>query len=127
MSYSSNPLLPKARAEAVRLVVEDHMPLTIAARKSGIHRTTLWRWYKRWLTLNQNVQLTNDNRPSRAAGSKFRLAACTWRIPTRSSRPHHFGHSVTPEVIARIRYYRSTTAALRLSTPTASVKVRSSP
>lgn len=44
MSYSSNPLLPKARAEAVRLVVEDHLSITTAARKSGVHRTTLWRW-----------------------------------------------------------------------------------
>ena len=46
MSYSSNPLLPKARADAVRLVVEGHLSITVAARKSGVHRTTLWRWYK---------------------------------------------------------------------------------
>ena len=31
MSYSSNPLLPKARADAVRLVVEDHLPVSVAA------------------------------------------------------------------------------------------------
>lgn len=106
MSYSSNPLLPKARADAVRLVVVDHLPIAIAARKSGIHRTTLWRWHKQWLLLNRHVQLTNDNRPARAAGSKFRLAACTWRIPTRSSRPHHCARAVRSAVIARIRYYR---------------------
>ncbi len=58
MSYSSNPLLPKARAQAVRLVVEQRMPLTIAARRSGVHRTTLWRWLRKWRQLNQNVQLT---------------------------------------------------------------------
>ncbi len=38
MSYSSNPLLPKARAQAVRLVVENKLPMSVAARKSGIHR-----------------------------------------------------------------------------------------
>jgi transposase InsO family protein len=111
MSYSSNPLLPKARADAVRLLVEQQLPVAVAARKSGIHRTTLWRWHQQWEVLNEHVQLTNDNRPDRRAGqhtvSQFRLAACSWRIPTRSSRPHTFGHSVLPEVIERIQYYRS--------------------
>jgi hypothetical protein len=27
MSYSSNPLLPKVRAQAIRLVVEDNLPV----------------------------------------------------------------------------------------------------
>lgn len=108
MSYSSNPLLPKARAEAVRLVVEHHMSVAVAARKSGIHRTTLWRWYKQWQQLNQDIQLTNDNRPGRGNGtaSSFRLAAVTWHIPTRSSRPHGCKHTTAEAVVARIRYYR---------------------
>lgn len=106
MSYSSNPLLPKARADAVRLVVEDHLPTVIAARKSGIHRVTLWRWHKQWLKLNQNVQFENNNRPNRKAGSKFRLAACTWRIPTKSSRPHSCKHATAISVVERIQYYR---------------------
>src|ERR1039458_8493148 len=106
MSYSSNPLLPKARAQAVRLVVEDNVPISVAARKSGIHRVTLWRWYQQWLVLNQNVQLSNDNRPSRAAGSKFRLTACKWLLPTRSSRPHGCKHATAEAVIERIQYYR---------------------
>lgn len=29
MAYSSNPLLPNARAQAVRLLVEDHYSITI--------------------------------------------------------------------------------------------------
>ena len=48
MSYSNNPLLPKARGQAVRLVVEQKLPLAVAARKSGIHRSTLWRWCRAW-------------------------------------------------------------------------------
>lgn len=110
MSYSSNPLLPKARAEAVRLVIEQTMPLTIAARRSGIHRTTLWRWLRKWQDLNHNVQLTNDNRPGRKRDtqvpSSFRLAACTWRIATNSSRPHYCGRAISSAVVDRIRYYR---------------------
>lgn len=110
MSYSSNPLLPKARAEAVRLVVEQQLSMAVAARKSGIHRTTLWRWKQQWLEINNNVQLTNNNRPNRGASShtvsQFRLAACTWRIPTTSSRPHTCKHAVSSAVVDRIRYYR---------------------
>lgn len=107
MSYSSNPLLPKARAAAVRLLVEQKLSLEVAARKSGIHRTTLWRWKRRWLEINCHVQFTNTNRPNRAAGSRFRLTSCRWLIPTRSSRPHHFGRTVAAAVVDRIRYYRT--------------------
>lgn len=86
MSYSNNPLLPKARADAVRLVVEDHLSITIAARKSGVHRTTLWRWYTRWEALGYKGYIKS--------------------IPTTSSRPHRCKHAVTQAVVERIRYYR---------------------
>ena len=105
MSYSSNPLLPKARAEAVRLVVEHELPVAVAARKSGIHRSTLWRWHQRWLEVNENVQLTNDNRPGRPVG-KSKLAHCSWRIPTKSSRPLSCKHAVSKLIVDRIAYYR---------------------
>jgi len=38
--------------------------------------------------------------------SRWRLAACTWRIPTNSSRPHSCKHAVSEAVVDRIRYYR---------------------
>ena len=79
----------------------------MAARKSGIHRSTLWRWCKRWQVVNQNVQLENANRPNRVVGTKFRLAACRWYIPTESSRPYGCKHATSNAVIDRIRYYRS--------------------
>ncbi len=102
MNYSSNPLLPKASADAVRLVVENRLPIAITARRSSVYRVTLWRWHKQWLEINQKVQLTNDNRPRHRAGvygtSSWRLAACTWQIPTRSSRPHSCNHAVAPSL-----------------------------
>jgi transposase InsO family protein len=111
MGYSSNPLLPNARAQAVRLVVEQGVSLSIAARRCGVHRTTLWRWLRKWRSLNQYIQLTNDNRPRRSSDkqkpSSFRLSACKWRIPTDSSRPHFFGRAVPSTVVERIRYYRT--------------------
>lgn len=102
MSYSSNPLLPRARAEAVRLVVEHNLPVSVAARKSGIHRTTLWRWKQRWLALNGHVQLNNDNRPNRMPGRAFRSAALRWNIPTSSSRPHTSPKAIATHIVARV-------------------------
>ena len=75
MAYSNNPNLPKARAIALRLLVTEQLPAVVVARKCGVHRSTIWRWKKKWDEINKNVQLTNDNRPSRAAGTKFRQAA----------------------------------------------------
>jgi len=86
MSYSNNPLLPKARAEAVRLVVEHKMSISVAARRSGVHRTTLWRWYKQW----------------EARG----YAGYISYIPTKSSRPRTFARAVGDYIVERIRYYR---------------------
>jgi len=106
MSYSNNPLLPKARADAVRLLVEQRLPAAVVARKSGIHRSTLWRWKQRWLQVNEHVQLENHNRPTRAPGSVFRLSACRWTVPTLSSRPHTHPHAVSKQVVARIVHYR---------------------
>lgn len=85
MSYSNNPLLPKARADAVRLVTERHLPLAIASRKSGVHRTTLWRWCKRW------------------QATKYKDVRC---IATRSSRPRTSPHALPASTIERIRYWR---------------------
>lgn len=94
MSYSNNPLLPKARADAVRLVAERHLPICIAARKSGIHRTTLWRWYRRWL----------------GRGYRGHVAP----IETLSSRPHRSPTALPAVVVERIcairlRYGRCST------------------
>jgi transposase InsO family protein len=101
MAYSTNPNLPKARAIALRLLICEQLPLMVVANKCGVHRSTIWRWKQKWNTLNQNVQLTNDNRPSRqqaAPTSGFRLAACTWRIPTAPSKPHTHPTAISQEL-----------------------------
>src|SRR5581483_9703402 len=86
MSYSTNPNLPKARALALQLLVRDGLQVQVVANKCGVHRSTVWRWKRKWEVRNSNVQFTNDNRPHRQAGT-WRFTACTWSIPTESSRP----------------------------------------
>ena len=89
MSYSSNPLLPKARVWAIKLVTREGLPLTVAARKAGIHRTTLWRWLKRWVQLG--------------------CAGTTKSLPTLSSRPKRPAGCLSKQVVARITYWRNQT------------------
>ena len=96
MAYSTNPNLPKARATALRLLLVDRLPLVVVAHKCGIHRTTLWRWKRKWELLNQHIQRQNYNRPSRQ--KTINLHGYSWSIVTESSRPH----SHPPDYLRRL-------------------------
>lgn len=108
MAYSTNPNLPKARAFALQLLIREQLPVQTVANRCGIHRSTVWRWQRKWRRLNENVQFANHNRPQRAAGTQFRLTACKWLVPTLASRPHTSPQAITDEVITRILELRST-------------------
>lgn len=110
MAYSTNPNLPKARAIALKLLLADGLPVEVTARKCGIHRSTLWRWKQKWTKLNKNVQLTNDNRPSRSAGNAFRTSALTWQIPTSVSRPHSSPAAIPDVVVDHVLRLREALA-----------------
>ena len=110
MAYSTNPNLPKARATAMQLLVCDQLPQYIVANRCGVSRSTIWRWKRKWYSLNKDVQLTNDNRPSRTQttpSSLFRLAAVTWRIPTITSRPHTSPTAVSDELVTLVLSVRA--------------------
>ena len=110
MAYSSNPNLPKARAFALKMLIVEQLPLQIVANKCGVHRSTIWRWKRKWDVLNRNVQLTNDNRPSRlqaCPSSSFRLTGCIWRIPTTISRPHSSPTAIGQELVQLVLTVRA--------------------
>ncbi|HJP81692.1 MAG TPA: DDE-type integrase/transposase/recombinase [Candidatus Saccharimonadales bacterium] len=107
MAYSTNPHLPNARAAALRLLLIEKLPVSVVARKCGIHRTTVWRWKCKWEKLNENMQQVRMNRPARAVGAS-RLLSYTWRIPTMSSRPRTCPHAVSEEIIQCILETRYT-------------------
>lgn len=106
MAYSTNPNLVKARATALRLLVQDGKPVGVVARQCGIHRTTVWRWKRKWEELNKHVQLSNDNRPSRRAGDAFRHAALRWQIVTEDSRPTTSPRAIPNSVVALVLQVR---------------------
>jgi transposase InsO family protein len=101
MAYSINPNLPKARALALKLLIEQALPAQVVANKCGVHRSTVYRWKVKWLEINQNVRLENVNRPTRNPGKQFRFTALKWLIPTLGSRPKHSPNAV-PELIVEL-------------------------
>jgi transposase InsO family protein len=107
MAYSINPNLPKARAIAMQLLIREDRALQVVANRCGVHRSTIWRWKQKWDKLNEHVQLTNDNRPTRQVGSVFRLASCTWRIPTLTSKPHTSPRAINEQLVARVMELRT--------------------
>jgi len=108
MAYSTNPNLPKARALAMRLLMQECLPLQVVANRCGVNRSTIWRWKQKWLRLNQNIELSNPYRPGRALGKQFRFGACTWRIPTLSSRPQTSPLAISTRIVARVLELRAT-------------------
>jgi len=102
MAYSTNPNLPKARAFAMQLLIREQLPLQVVANRCGVHRSTVWRWKRKWDELNVHVQFVNNNRPQRTAGTTFRLTTCKWLIATLSSRPHVSPRAISEQLIARV-------------------------
>ncbi|MGK2896465.1 MAG: hypothetical protein ACSLEY_02600 [Candidatus Saccharimonadales bacterium] len=72
----------------------------MAARKCGIHRTTLWRWKKKWSKLNEHISQEKPNRPSRK--TTFVSLYYKWPIATESARPRTSPLSVSEQIVARI-------------------------
>jgi transposase InsO family protein len=107
MAYSTNPNLPKARALALQLLIREQLPLQTVANRCGVHRSTIWRWKRKWNKLNEHVQFTNDNRPTRPVGVVFRLSACTWRIPTLSSRPKQSPQAIGEQLVTLVLAVRA--------------------
>ncbi len=91
----------------MQLLMREGLPLQVVANRCGVSRSTIWRWKRKWLKLNENVELTNHYRPGRAAGKAFRFTACTWNIPTVVSRPRMSPHAVGDRIVVRILELRA--------------------
>lgn len=102
MAYSTNPHLPNARAAALRLLVESGLPVSTVALRAGVHRSTVWRWKRKWIVLNKHVEFSNPNRPSRPVSIANKHATCRWRIATVSSAPHSHAWAIPESVAAQV-------------------------
>lgn len=86
MSYSSNPNLPKVRAEAVKMVRAGHSTREVA-RHFGYSQSAVVKWCQK---VHPEVR-------------HFRV------IPTESSRPHHHPKELDEATVSRILELRDTT------------------
>lgn len=107
MAYSINPNLPKARAIAMQLLIREQLPVEVVANKCGVHRSTIYRWKRKWDVLNQNVQMDNPNRPNRVYSRINHLNRCTWRIPTVVSKPHSSPTAISQELVQLVLTVRA--------------------
>jgi transposase InsO family protein len=79
----------------------ERMPLGVVANRCGVHRTTIWRWLRKWKQINQDRELVNHNRPTRLPGS-VRLQRCLWIIPTKSSTPHSHPRAIPEHIVDQV-------------------------
>lgn len=106
MSYSINPNLEKARGNALKELLIEKRKLTVVARRYGVHRTTIYRWYIKWKEIN-SLELKNYNRPSRKVNEAVKLKYARWTIKTLSSAPKHHPKRIDDNTIRRILELRS--------------------
>ena len=98
MSYCTGKYIEKARGEAMKMLLIEEKPLNVVANHFGVHRSTIWRWKQKWLSLNQHIELENPIRRKELGISPYKWQLCHWSIPTLSSRPHH-SHSLPKELV----------------------------
>jgi transposase InsO family protein len=74
MSYVTSPYAPRARREAVNLVIRDGLSPAAAARRVGVHRSTVGRWLEKAKALHGNTYLYNTSaRPKTSPTALSRL------------------------------------------------------
>ncbi len=76
MSYSTNPSLEKARGKAMKLLFIDELSVQTVADRYGVNRSTIWRWKKKWLEVNPNIELRNYSKQRDNPTSLFRCYCC---------------------------------------------------
>jgi transposase InsO family protein len=70
MSYVTSPYAPRARREAVNLVLRDGLSAAGAARQSGVHRSTVGRWLVKARLVHGNGFIYNcSSRPKTSPGA----------------------------------------------------------
>ncbi|MBL8030698.1 MAG: DDE-type integrase/transposase/recombinase [Candidatus Doudnabacteria bacterium] len=91
----------------MQLLVREQLPAGVVANKCGVHRSTIYRWKRKWDVLNQDVQMDNPNRSNRVYSRTNHLSRCTWRIPTAASRPYTSPTAISPELVRLVLAVRA--------------------
>lgn len=83
MPYTTNPNMPRLRAKAAKLVLEEGWSTRQVARYTGFNQSTIVRWV-----------------------NKFKKHNYRNKIPTESSKPHSHPNQLSPKIVQKIIEYR---------------------
>jgi transposase InsO family protein len=100
MAYTIKPCLVTARKTALLMLLNEQLPTNVVARKCGVHRSTIWRWYRKWQKLNKCTSQVHHGRPNRQ--TKFCWSYYKWQIATLSSRPKTCSHALSQSIVNRV-------------------------
>ena len=89
MSYCTGKNIEIARGKAVKMLVLEKKPVGAVADRFGVHRSTIWRWYKKWKKINNHIEFINPVRRQYLGISPYKYEICKWRIESESSSPKH--------------------------------------
>ena len=98
MSYCTGRNIEIARGKAIKMLVVEKKPVGAVADRFGVHRSTIWRWYKKWKKINSHIQLTNAVRRQYLGISPYKYGICKWRIESESSSPRH-PHTLAEDLV----------------------------
>ena len=98
MSYCTGKNIEIARGKAIKMLVMEKKPVGAVADRFGVHRSTIWRWYKKWKNINSHIQLTNAVRRQYLGISPYKYEICKWRIESESSSPKH-PHTLAEDLV----------------------------
>ena len=98
MSYCTGKNIEIARGKAIKMLIIEKKPVGAVADRFGVHRSTIWRWYKKWKNINSHIQLTNAVRRQYLGISPYKYEICKWRIGSESSSPKH-PHTLAEDLI----------------------------
>lgn len=94
MSYCTGKNIEIARGKAMKMLVLDKIPANIVADRFGVHRSTIWRWHKKWKEQNSNVDLSHND----GVLGGFRLSGVHWCISSLPSIPNN-PHKLSDELV----------------------------
>ena len=89
MSYCTGKNIEIARGKAIKMLVVEKKPVGAIADRFGVHRSTIWRWYKKWKKINNHIEFINPVRRQYLGISPYKYEICKWRIESESSSPKH--------------------------------------
>ena len=89
MSYCTGKNIEIARGKAIKMLVLEKKPVGAVADRFGVHRSTIWRWYKKWKKINNHIEFINPVRRQYLGISPYKYEICKWRIESESSSPKH--------------------------------------